>query len=184
MDNTKVCKQCGRLLHLTNYRSYYPRGASKAEVGRNTICRECESFNAKINRIYKSANRTEYQQSLLDEAAAFYRTLAKRGLEPKGRYAADVLGNSIKVPSIKSVDDAFDFMNNVLTTLNPTEAIVVAYNNLLSLDLTEEPDVYNSMLDDLEARSAGPDGRVKPEYRDIYMKVLERLNHYEDTYQW
>ena len=188
MTNAKPCKQCGRVLHITNYRSYYPRGAAEkrdsAKVGHNTVCKECEAFNARINRIYASNDRTAEQQDLLDKAAVFYRRLAAAGLEPKGRYATDVLGNTPKRVN-GGIDAAINFMDKLLPPIEEADkGIVDEFKRLLEIELTEEPDVYNDMLDELEERCAGPDGRVKSEYKDIYMQVLERFNDYEDNYQW
>lgn len=193
MLNTKTCKQCGRSLTLINFRRYYPRGAAAQKqkeailkVGYNTVCKECEAFNAKVNRIYKSDKRTQEQQKLLDDAAVFYKALASKGLEPKGRYASDTLVDAhFKRPSTynDSIKDAHNFMNSILEP-TPNDALVDGYNKLLKLDLTEEPDVYQAMLDELRERSIGADGRVRPEYKEIFTKTAERIDAYEDNYSW
>lgn len=195
MINVRTCKQCGRSLALPNFRRYYPRGAAAQKqkeavlkVGYNTVCKECEAFNAKVNYIYKSSKRTQEQQKLLDDAAVFYKELASRGLEPKGRYAAEVLvGTDFARHSTShsndSIKDARNFMNSILEpTVN--DALVDEYNKLLKLDLTEEPDVYQEMLDKLREQSVGTDGRVRPEYKEIFTKVAERIDEYEDNYTW
>ena len=193
MINAKTCKQCGRLLALPNFRRYYPRGAAAQKqkeaalkVGYNTVCKECEAFNAKVNYIYKLDKRTQEQQKLLDDAAVFYKALADKGLEPKGRYASDILvdAHSKRASSYSdSLNDARTFMNSIL---EPTtnDALVDGYNKLLKLDLTEEPDVYQAMLDELRERSIGTDGRVRPEYKEIFTKTAERIDAYEDNYSW
>lgn len=193
MINAKTCKQCGRLLALPNFRRYYPRGAAAQKqkeaalkVGYNTVCKECEAFNAKVNYIYKLDKRTQEQQKLLDDAAVFYKALADKGLEPKGRYASDILVDAhLKRASSynDSIKSARTFMNSIL---EPTanDALVDEYNKLLKLDLTEEPDVYQAMLDELRERSVGTDGRVRPEYKEIFTKVAERFDEYEDNYTW
>ena len=191
MLNTKTCKQCGRSLTLPNFRRYYPRGAAaqkqkEMKVGYNTVCKECEAFNAKVNYIYKLDKRTQEQQKLLDDAAVFYKALADRGLEPKGRYASDILvdARSKRASSYTdSIKNAHNFMNSIL---EPTtnDALVDGYNKLLKLDLTEEPDVYQAMLDELRERSIGTDGRVRPEYKEIFTKTAERIDAYEDNYSW
>lgn len=193
MLNTKTCKQCGRSLALPNFRRYYPRGAAAQKqkgaalkVGYNTVCKECEAFNAKVNYIYKSSKRTQEQQKLLDDAAVFYKALADKGLEPKGRYASDILVDAHSKRASRhsdSIKDARTFMNSIL---EPTtnDALVDDYNKLLKLDLTEEPDVYQAMLDELRERSVGADGRVRPEYKEIFTKTAERIDAYEDNYSW
>ena len=191
MLNTKTCRQCGRSLTLPNFRRYYPRGAAaqkqkELNVGYNTVCKECEAFNAKVNYIYRSDKRTQEQQKLLDDAAVFYKALADKGLEPKGRYASDILvdAHSKRASSYSdSLKDARTFMNSIL---EPTanDALVDGYNKLLKVDLTEEPDVYQAMLDELRERSIGADGRVRPEYKEIFTKTAERIDAYEDNYSW
>lgn len=193
MINTKTCKQCkqcGRVLTLSNFRRYYPRGAAAQKqketalkVGYNTVCKECEAFNAKVNYIYKLDKRTQEQQKLLDDAAVFYKELASRGLEPKGRYATDILGGINTSRSSDSIEDARNFMNSILNPI-VNDTLVDEYNKLLTIDLTEEPDVYQAMLDELRERSVGTDGRVRPEYKEIFMKVAERIDEYEDNYIW
>lgn len=190
MINTKTCKQCGRSLALPNFRRYYPRGAAAQKqkgaalkVGYNTVCKECEAFNAKVNRIYKSSKRTQEQQKLLDDAAIFYKELASKGLEPKGRYATDILGGINTNSSSDSIEDARNFMNSILNPV-ANDTLVDDYNKLLKLDLTEEPDVYQAMLDELRERSIGADGHVRPEYKEIFTKTAERIDAYEDNYSW
>ena len=193
MINAKTCKQCGRLLALPNFRRYYPRGAAAQKqkeaalkVGYNTVCKECEAFNAKVNYIYKLDKRTQEQQKLLDDAAVFYKALADKGLEPKGRYASDILvdAHSKRASSYSdSLKDARNFMNSILNPV-ANDTLVDEYNKLLRLDLTEEPDVYQAMLDELRERSVGTDGRVRPEYKEIFTKTAERIDAYEDNYSW
>ena len=107
----------------------------------------------------------------------------RKGLEPKGRYATDILGGINTNSSSDSIEDARTFMNSIL---NPVAngTLVDEYNKLLKLDLTEEPDVYQAMLDELRERSVGADGRVRPEYKEIFTKTAERIDAYEDNYSW
>lgn len=199
MINTKQCKQCGRTLTLPNFRRYYPRGAAAqkareadsqkareagTKVGYNTVCKECEAFNAKVNRIYKSDKRTQEQQKLLDEASVFYKTLASRGLEPKGRYAADVLSGSTGIITKDSIQEARNFMDSVLTPTTPTDALVAEGQELLELDLVYEPDVYQRLVDEWREKLVGSDGRVKAEYLELFNAVAERIDEYEDNYTW
>ena len=188
MNTSKRCKQCGRVLTPPNFRRYYPRGAAtqkqkELKVGYNTVCKECEAFNAKVNYIYKLDKRTQEQQKLLDDAAIFYKELASKGLEPKGRYATDILGGINTNSSSDSIEDARNFMNSIRNPI-VNDKLVDEYNKLLKLDLTEEPDVYQEMLDKLREQSVGTDGHVRPEYKEIFTKVAERFDEYEDNYTW
>lgn len=200
MINTKQCKQCGRTMTLPNFRRYYPRGAAaqkrtvqnaETKVGYNTICKECEAFNAKVNRIYKSDKRTQDQQELLNEAAEFYKKLASRGLEPKGRYATDILASSsVGAPGTvgttkDSIQEARNFMNSVLVpSTYAKEELVVKGHELLEMELTQEPEVYQELVDKWREQIVGPDGRVSAEYLDLFNAVAERIDTYEDNYTW
>lgn len=106
----KKCKQCGKYHDDEMFRQYVPRGTGKynTKVGRNTICKNCESLNNKAARYYKikESDRTEEQNIFLDRAADAYKLLKARGNEPIGVYAKVVLGVSEPEPG-KSDDDLF-----------------------------------------------------------------------------
>lgn len=186
---TKKCKQCGRLLEMEAFRKYTPRGNGVYNTvqGRHTVCKECEGFNAKINKLYKASSITDEQQRLLDKAAKFYIELHNRGLEPKGAYAAFIVGKEMSTRKPSATASAYSFMDAVLAPESPESPVnnlVDEYSDLLSMELVDEPDVYQDMLDSLRQRSAGADGRVLPEYRDMYTKVASRFDEYEDNYDW
>jgi hypothetical protein len=179
MSKTKTCVQCGRTLPISSYRPYAPRGKGiyNTTVGHHTVCKECENFNQAVAVAYKSEARTPRQVALLEKAKVLYETLHARGLAPKGRYAADVLGLNKEVKKT-SVDK---YLAELMGT---GDELKDEYNKLLNLDLTEEPDVYQEMLDELRERSLGADGRVRPEYKEIFTRTAERIDDYEDNYTW
>lgn len=186
MSKTKTCVQCGRTLPISSYRPYTPRGKGiyNTTVGHHTVCRECENFNQAVAVAYKSEARTPRQVALLEQAKVLYETLHARGLAPKGRYAADVLGLT-KAVKKTSVDKYLAELMGTGDELKGTDdPLIDEYNKLLTIDLTEAPDVYQAMLDELLERSLGPDGRVRPEYKEIFTKVAERIDEYEDNYIW
>lgn len=179
----KICQQCGRQLVDSQFRSYYPRGNKKApKVGSNTICVTCEALNAKVNRLWKIEEdcRSAEQQRLLDDAALFYKELANRGLSPKGKYAAYVLGQD----SGQSMDEVFKDLFKTVLTPEVVPEYMEEYSRLLTMDLTEEPDVYHDMLDELLSKTCGPGGKALSEYKDVYNQTLERFDDYEDNYEW
>ena len=47
------------------------------------------------------------------------------------------------------------------------------YDKLLTIELTEEPDVYQEMLEELMARCLGPDGRLQARYKEKFDEVEE-----------
>lgn len=176
----KQCKQCGRTLNIVSFRPYYSRrnDDKPSNSGHNTVCRDCEAFNAKVNRMAKIVDPTAEQQKLLDEAANFYRVLASRGLHPIGVYASEVLGRDTRG---RKTIDMMDFMNEIM---KPKDEIVAEYEALEKLELVDEPDVYQEMLEAIREKSAGLDGKVKPCYADIFDKVAKRIDEYEDNYKW
>lgn len=182
----KACKQCGRMLEMDNFRKYVPRGTGKytTTVGRHTICMECERFNQTINNTYKRDTRSPEQEQLLEQAKALYKTLADRGLEPKGRYAADVLG----ISQTKVVDTTASYINMLMQ-----EPVVAAapsdLDQWLTCDLTEEPDYYEQVLNDLMGKyrpCKGVDASGQLVYDDTHKEtlneIIDRFSAYEDEY--
>ena len=95
----KVCKQCGRSLDEESFRLYVYQSNLASESGtprRNTVCKECENFNQRVNIAYRSKSRSEYQQNLVDEATEIYKVLLDRGLEPIGALAKAIAGKPSK----------------------------------------------------------------------------------------
>ncbi len=90
----RVCKQCGNELPETEFRVYPYKSRSATAPRRNTICRECENFNQRVNRAYNANPRTEYQQELVDEAIDVYMYLLSHGLEPIGALANSLSGKT------------------------------------------------------------------------------------------
>jgi hypothetical protein len=58
------------------------------------------------------------------------------------------------------------------------------YDRLLTLELTEEPDVYQNMLEELMTKCLGPDNKILPEYKEKFEAVARRFDEYEDNYVW
>ena len=85
--DTKVCKQCGELKPLGQYRQYYGgrRGTYKT-------CLACERINSREKYLSgKGDKRTADEQIELDKIHALYEAQTKLGLRPpnkQGRRAA------------------------------------------------------------------------------------------------
>lgn len=54
----------------------------------------------------------------------------------------------------------------------------------MALELTEEPDVYQDMLDELMTKCLGPDNKIQHKYREKFEAVARRFDDYEDNYVW
>lgn len=180
---TKQCKQC--LVDYpdsdTFFRPYVSRSKGKrhTRVGRNTICRTCEGDNAYATSLWRKKERTAEEEEALILMANYYRNLVDQGGEPLGSYATHVLGRSYSRSPRHS-----NKLESLMTRLQTTDEILVEYQMLLELDLTGDPDEYQNKLDDLRERSAGPDGRVADQYREIFEQVATRIDNYEDNYEW
>lgn len=185
----KVCKQCGRMLRIDAYRKYVSRSKGKYETttGHHTVCRECENFNQQVNNAYSrpAEMRSNAQELLLDKAKHLYEELHRRGLEPKGRYAAEVLGLNNKTGKFGAAD------NYIASVLNCNSGVVGKDKDLqeqgqelLEMELTQEPEVYQGLVDKWREQLVGPDGRVSAEYLDLFNAVAERIDTYEDNYTW
>lgn len=177
----KTCKQCGESLTETMFRSYYPRGKGihKSKVGLNTVCIPCERINASINKAWKSGTNPE----LLTQATDYYNMLVENGLEPIGPFARHLRG----APPIRQTGAEYsqNKMAEVMSKLAVNgDAISDEYNRLLGLELTDEPDVYQSMLEDVRDKSLGKDGKVQPRYIDQFNAVAIKFDEYEDNYRW
>ena len=187
MNHTKQCKQCTSVFPDTEeyFRPYIPRGKGirKTSVGRNTICKECEKLNNTSTRIWKKNNRDPKEQLLLDKLVDYYKVLISKGGQPVGAYAKHII-EELQPKQGRGAGVLNDLLDKVEVTIADGDLDTLEYQRLLCLDLTEEPDVYQEMLESLRERTAGPDGRVKPEYKDKFEAVATRFDEYEDNYEW
>jgi len=183
----KKCKQCGKMLVDDMFRPYYPRGTGqrKTKVGRNTVCLSCEKFNTTVNRVWKKVRNgvdiSEKEELLLLWTAEYYKKLVEQGNQPIGAYARHVLGTEVTRET--GVDKALELLNIELGKVEEDE-IEAEYDKLLTIELTDEPDVYQDMLVALLERSSGPNGKVLPKYREKFEAVAKRFDEYEDNYVW
>ena len=191
----KKCKQCGKVFVDDMFRPYYPRGTGqrKTKVGRNTVCLPCEKFNTTVNRVWKKVREgvdiSEKEELLLSRTAEFYKKLVDQGNQPIGAYARHVLG--AEVTRKTSVDEALELIDTELNKIEEAkeveevkDEIEAEYDKLLTIELTDEPDVYQDMLVALLERSSGPNGKVLPKYREKFEAVARRFDEYEDNYVW
>jgi len=169
------------------FRPYYPRGTGQrnTKVGRNTVCLSCEKFNATVNRVWKKVRKgvdiSEKEELLLSRTAEYYKKLVDQGNQPIGAYARHVLGTEETRET--GVDKALELLDIELGKIEKDE-IEAEYDRLLTIELTDEPDVYQDMLVALLERSSGPNGKVLPKYREKFEAVAKRFDEYEDNYVW
>lgn len=181
----KICKQCVKVLPDTDeyFRPYTPRGKGirKSTVGRNTVCRECERTNNVATRIWKQDNKSPKELEFLETIAEYYKTLVGSGGAPIGAYAKYVL-NGEEAQSDSSVTSMDSILASVTGALRNRDEIMDEFNRLFTLELTEEPDVYDDMLMGTRDKCLQPNSKIKPEYEPIFNQVATRFDEYNDNY--
>jgi hypothetical protein len=119
--------------------------------------------------------------------ARIYKAFQARGGRPSGRFARALLGIPLggavrqgEYTGLAAKTSMFEVMvgDEIIT------GTMQAYEKLLSLELTEEPQVYQDMLDKLLQESCTADGKVTPTYKTIFEQVAARFDDYEDNYNW
>lgn len=84
IKDIRMCKQCGEVLHISNFRKYYNR------KGSYTLCFNCESVNTRYKYLNSKVQRITSiegtpSQADLDEIAtldSLFETLRSKGLRP------------------------------------------------------------------------------------------------------
>ena len=126
------------------FRPYVPRGTGKYKttVGRNTICKNCESLNNKAARYFKLEEKTDEHKRFLARVADAYKVLQGRGGTPVGPYARHVLGTE----PVKNTTDDDDLLAAVLG-----DELQIHMSNLVQRSY-ESLDVAYDMQDRLKDR--------------------------------
>ena len=171
----KKCKQCGKTKCDTEFRPYYSRstGKYKSSVGSNTICKECERINASVTRIWKRETKSEEDEKLLTQAAEYYKMLVANGHEPIGPFAKHVLGEASRQPEPLSA---------ILSAALGTQDVINEFSEFMALEFTEDPQDYYDMLEAIEDKCKGPNGKVTERYREIDLQAITKCDDYNDKY--
>lgn len=183
--NAKVCKQCGELKPIEQFRKYY--GGRK---GHYNTCKMCEKINAR----YKYLNNKETHCSAeIDELAKIeqlYEAQRQAGLQPPRR---DAERNKPLVDSLDDMIAKYTAMSVVPSVDEGTKKVPVPADlqMWLQCELHEEPDYYlDEVYEELKAKYR-PQISIDPStlqpvydetYREVLEQILERLYDYEDKY--
>lgn len=180
MNNVKKCVQCGQTKSVDDFAKYSPRGNGirQTEQGRHTVCRSCESFNTRVNAIYKKETKTTADQQALDAAAKWYLHLKEQGLEPKGAYAAVFVGPSPRRRTTSSIAEIVAANMGAEIQDSGLMDFVLELQTILDTDLTEAPEFYYSKLAEGRAKYCKP--RIDSRYADLYDKAMKKLEEYDD----
>lgn len=189
--NAKICKQCGELKPIEQYRKYY--GGRK---GHYNTCKICEKINARYKYLKSKGESIDYsEESELYKIEKLYEVQRAAGLQPPRK---DAERNK---PLVDSLDDMIAKYKPVVPTKpdanwvvdGVTQSVTIPADLQLWLkcELTEEPDYYlDDVYEELKAKFR-PQLRIdtatmQPVYDDTYKdvldKILSRFYDYEDTY--
>ena len=180
---TQVCKQCGELRPIEQFRKYY--GNRK---GFYKTCKSCEKINSREKYLRNKPSLTLEEEAELYKIHKLYELQRGAGLQPPRLDA----GRS--VPIAASLDDMISkYEEHVVSTHVPSTAKPAPAELLrwLTEPLTEEPEYYQEeVYDELKAKFR-PQVRIDtatmlPVYDDTYKAVLDqisdRFDKYEDNY--
>lgn len=181
--NTKICKQCGELKPIEQFRKYY--GGRK---GTYNTCKLCEKINARAKYLKAKGdlNRSDAEHAELLKIYQLYDAQRAVGLQPPREQAGR------NTPLVDSLDD----MINVYVTQKENMRVkhVDAPAELqvwLRCELTEEPDyyleeVYEELKTKFRPQLCIDQAVMQPVYDDTYKEtldaILSRFYEYEDTY--
>lgn len=183
--NAKICKQCGELKPIEQFRKYY--GGRK---GHYNTCKLCEKINARAKYLKSKGDSMTFQEGAeLDKIYKLYEAQRAAGLQPPRE------GGVRNTPLVDSLDDMIAKYKPVITTepFDDSEPRFIPADLQLWLkcELTEDPDYYlDEVYEELKAKYR-PQLRIdtvtmQPIYDDTYKDVLEaildRFYKYEDEY--
>lgn len=182
---TKICKQCGELKPIEQYRKYY--GGRK---GTYNTCKICEKVNARYKYLTHKSFRTDEDHAEIGKIELLYDLQRRAGLRPPN----SDLGRS--KPIADSLDDMLAKYKGIVT-LDSVDAgackqpIPAEIQQWLTESLTEEPDyyldeIYEALRAKYRPQLSIDTATMQPVYDDTYKEVLDqiltRFYEYEETY--
>lgn len=180
--NTKICKQCGDLKPIEQFRKYY--GGRK---GTYRTCKLCEKINARFKYLRSKGeeNLNDTEKAELDKIYILYDVQRKAGLQPPRE------GAGRNTPLVDSLDDMIGKYASTSDVSAPDADAPAELIKWLSADLTEEPDyylddVYESLRTKYRPQISINQVTMQPVYDDTYKetlsKILDRFYAYEENY--
>lgn len=171
--DTKVCKQCGELKPLTQFRKYY--GGRK---GNYRTCKQCEKINSRAKYLTaKGDKRSSAENNELKKISTLWEAQRSAGLAPPKTmcYSTDNLDEMIR-----------KYQARISIADTPAELV-----KWLHEPLTESPEYYQETIYDYLVAKYRPQTGIDavsmlPVYDDTYREVLNqiaaRFDVYEDAY--
>jgi hypothetical protein len=172
----KKCKQCGEVKPSNQFRRYY--GGRK---GHYTRCLICEKVNSRYKYLVHKINRSDIEEGELQSIETLYTEQRTIGLEPPNTK------KEAREPDVQTIiGGLLNKYKTVATVLIKSPAELQEW---LVRDLTEEPEYYDRIYDDLKKRfrplvsvGAGFTPVYDETHKEALEAILNRFCEYEDTY--
>lgn len=185
---TKICKQCGEIKPLTQFRQYY-KGK-----GFYTICKSCESINTRAKYLNGKEHLSPAETKELGQINELYEIQRGLGLKPPTFKAHKWGSVTEQLPMLLEKYSAKYLELQQATKGLVDDGVVVPYElaRWLTEPLDKTPEYYEDLFDSL-AGTYRPvlyvsNENFEPVYNETYArvldKILERFNEYEDAYDY
>lgn len=177
----KVCRQCGELKPLSQYRKYYG-----GRTGHYTTCKQCEKINSRLKYLESKESLTELERVERDKILKLYEAQRGAGLRPpsRGGRRAEVVAD-LDAMIGKYTD------NRVYESLVPNATVPPELGKWLTCELTLEPDEYIDDVYEQLCKTYRPvvkidQATMMPVYDDTHKSmldaILKRFYEYETNY--
>lgn len=186
----KVCKQCGKLKPLDNYRHYYG-----GRTGTYRTCLECERINTRekyLRRKDENGKISATESAELEQIHKLYQVQRAAGLQPP-RQKDETSSTMDAVTSMLSEYAAQDDLvaNLVDQSSSQASSVPPELSKWLTEPLHREPeyyqeDVYEELREKYRPMLEINKQTMMPVYDDTYRAILDqilaRFDEYEDAY--
>lgn len=184
--NTKVCKQCGVLKPLEQFRKYY--GGRK---GSYNTCKLCEKINARAKYLERKETLSPAESDELTKIHRLYDAQRAVGLKPPREDRCNEKSLSENIDDmIAMYEHKAEAVNQAISS-SPPQHVPAELAVWLTCELTEDPDyyiddVYEELKDKYRPKLSIDTATLQPIYDDTYKSVLEdllnRFYEYEQNY--
>lgn len=194
---TKVCKQCGKLKPIDNFRHYYG-----GRTGTYRTCLDCERINTRekyLRRKSEGADLSPQETVELERIHVLYHVQRQAGLQPprtrtETSSTMDAVTNMLQEYAAQESKEATDALVNGKRPILPdaeSEMIPDELRTWLTAELTREPEyyqdeVYENLRDKFRPIKEIDQQTMLPVYDNTYKwvldKILTRFDNYEDEY--
>lgn len=185
--DTKICKQCGEIKPVSQFRKYY--GGRK---GTYKTCKMCEKINSRAKYLMNKGEACSDADIIeLKKIQTLWEAQRAAGLQPPRENAGRAL------PLVESLDDMIskytqqaEELQEIIQTAKTSE-VPAELSRWLTEPLTDEPEYYQDVVyEELKAKYR-PKAKIDkntmlPVYDDTYKtildEILDRFYAYEDAY--